>query len=437
MRWIERNGDASLSQGTRQPSTIEEVDTGDKNASDSEGHGTGVDHSGECSLERLEEGMNSSQNQLDQTQVEPGEIIINGRTYAQSMDAHQAMICALGTGLDRKAERSELRNEMKSLHSRYYPHDFKKPAASAPHRTSTGQSTTTRRRNHEVEEDMPAPKKKKSNRSTSLGSGLVTQKSHTVKSSAPTPMQPPKQKTGGNNNQGSVIPNTKPADILQTPSPVTKGPAPSKIHTDPSTAGKTPARLPQTFISPLSQPAQTSARKTPASSQTQAMTSSSSEARYHQQSPGLSSSSTSSVDDDQPSYEEEDDDEDDYEDKRRKNKATQHRRPSAKPANKTSSAKRGQNKKNGSWSEGEYKALWRLLLARRDLESSNENLDILKDERLMQHMSLQLAEEGIFRSKNACKNFWNRYGREWSKFEERVGGVSNRSLTTSAQTKRK
>jgi hypothetical protein len=511
---VERLGDISREQAVRQPSSMEKTESEDENPSESEGLDTealypggafsstaqtasmtqsssnplapgvnaisglpqyGTQYVGheddslltwetmstaDCNdksiIDKPGGDINSNHDQFDQAHLEPGERIIYGMSYSQSMDAYQTNICALGTGLDGRAERSELRKAMRSFHLRFFPHDFKKPPASTLHNTSAGQSATKRARDDEAANKMHAAKRKKSIRAKSLDSGLAIQTSHAVKSSARSSKQPTKQKAGGIDNQGSAIPNSHLKDVLQPPSDFqeatsridpkasalddgairTKGRAGSKMQNRLLKTGRTPARPPQTAISPSSLPSQPSARRTPVSTHTQP-TSSSSDARFCQHTHSISSSSTSSVVDNQPSYDEEDDDEDEYEEKRSQKKSAQNRGSSSNLNKKRASAKGGASKKNSSWTEEEYKALWRLLVARRDLEKANEKMNVLKDEKLMELMSLQLAEKGIFRSKNACKNYWNRFGRERSKFEERVGGVTNRSLTTSAQTRRR
>jgi hypothetical protein len=323
-------------------------------------------------------------------------------TIDECMNTFRAVIDAVGRGPEGQAERSQLRKERKDLYTKFYPNDFRKPQISAP-------QSTKRSSDHDASQYVPAAKKKKA---TATSTGQTVSGSSNPDTSTYFLMK----KKHGNTGQASASPSPELTDHLDTLSSIDKEwtALPSSSHT--------------------------SARKSSVNSRSLSMHSPGmSDTHFNQQSRMSSSPTTScAADEDHEGYEEGDeDDSDDWKETRTKRKVSSTKRSASTSTSKKATSHGASNKKNSSWTDEEFQALWRLLAARRALEASDESMDVLKDERLMAHMSEQLADEGIYRSKNACKNFWNRYGREWSKFEERVGNIINRSLTTSAQNKRR
>ncbi|KAE9379283.1 hypothetical protein N431DRAFT_326948 [Stipitochalara longipes BDJ] len=89
-----------------------------------------------------------------------------------------------------------------------------------------------------------------------------------------------------------------------------------------------------------------------------------------------------------------------------------------------------------TWPKSEGDALNRLLRARRDFERTN-NITPLRDEKLFGLLSEQLNQvtrREKPRTKNACKNFWNRYGRHYYDCDERGDTKRSNSKVTSAQS---
>jgi hypothetical protein len=453
----EREDQTGLNRTANRLSPIPELGHNEELVNEGRQHTTDTDGTSEMTHSG-EQNINDTRCNYDDEPLDPHERRINGMTYAQCMDSHQAMICALGTGLDGRAERSELRKAMMSLHSLYFPADFSKSPLLVQQKLSPSRTVMKRARDHEVNQSVsgsfPASKKKKLSSAARPCSALVTEQTHSGTGNSHTPMHLPKQKihSTAKHNTARLYPRetvyVSRNAHLHTPPPTIKRRVASKNCGKFPTSGRRPAHTPQTFLSTSSSPSHSTAKNATLDPQNRSTASSiMSGPLFRQQSPCLSSSSTTSSDVDNycKAHEEGDEDEDVYEERRPKKQSPTHRRPLSNQTSSSSgsmgprkvSSQGASNKKNGSWSDKEYKALWRLLVARRELEAKDEDLTVLKDERLMVHMSMQLAEEGIFRSKNACKNFWNRYGREWSKFEERVGGFTNRCLTTSAQSKKK
>ena len=101
---------------------------------------------------------------------------------------------------------------------------------------------------------------------------------------------------------------------------------------------------------------------------------------------------------------------------------------------KKKSLKQSSRTKKGSYSDAEYKALHQLLKDRRGLERQ-QSLSPLRDVPFWTLMSQGMNKYGFDRSVNSCRMFWNRFGRAWSGFEERVNPTG--SLVTSAQGPKK
>jgi len=95
--------------------------------------------------------------------------------------------------------------------------------------------------------------------------------------------------------------------------------------------------------------------------------------------------------------------------------------------------------KKDKWSEEEDRALIELMVAQREYETNNKipPNKWLKDVKLYAKISSQLAERGVFRSGNACKNQWNRATRQKSGFEERPDNGTTRSKICSEQRTKK
>jgi len=112
--------------------------------------------------------------------------------------------------------------------------------------------------------------------------------------------------------------------------------------------------------------------------------------------------------------------------------------PSQAPARSKAVAPRG-NIKKGRWADDEEQVLINLMIAQREWEIANNvpPKKWLKDVRLYEKMSRQLAEVGIERSSAACKNQWNRSAREKSGFDERPDNGTTRSLVCSEQKPKK
>jgi hypothetical protein len=79
------------------------------------------------------------------------------------------------------------------------------------------------------------------------------------------------------------------------------------------------------------------------------------------------------------------------------------------------------------------------MVAQRNWETENKvpPNKWLKDVKLYAKISSQLAERGIRRSGNACKNQWNRAGRQKSGFEERPDNGTARAKICSEQKTKK
>lgn len=94
-----------------------------------------------------------------------------------------------------------------------------------------------------------------------------------------------------------------------------------------------------------------------------------------------------------------------------------------------------QSQRAGAYSEEEHNALTACMQNLRQDEARRGIPDKmkLKDTKLYARMEREMRERGYDRSANSCKNYWNRYGRSQSGFEERVGIIKNASLVTSAQ----
>jgi hypothetical protein len=114
------------------------------------------------------------------------------------------------------------------------------------------------------------------------------------------------------------------------------------------------------------------------------------------------------------------------------------KQPSQVPARSKADAPRG-NIKKGRWADDEEQVLIDLMIAQREWEVANNvpPKKWLKDVKLYEKMSRQLADEGIERSSAACKNQWNRSAREKSGFDERPNNGTTRSLVCSEQKPRK
>lgn len=95
--------------------------------------------------------------------------------------------------------------------------------------------------------------------------------------------------------------------------------------------------------------------------------------------------------------------------------------------------------KKGKWEEDEEQILIDLMIAQRKWEVANSipPKKWLKDVKLYEKISGQLADVGITRSSAACKNQWNRSARGKSGFDERPDNGGTRSLVCSEQRPRK
>jgi hypothetical protein len=131
-------------------------------------------------------------------------------------------------------------------------------------------------------------------------------------------------------------------------------------------------------------------------------------------------------------YDTDDESADDESPPTKKLKAT---KPTKKSAGKSPAKPR-----NGPWVDEEHHAITTLVQERRQQEQSFD-MKPLRDMNLWNLISEQLAQHyGIMRGGTACKNYWNRFGRVRSGFEERgaLPRGQKRSLVTSAQgTKKK
>lgn len=89
----------------------------------------------------------------------------------------------------------------------------------------------------------------------------------------------------------------------------------------------------------------------------------------------------------------------------------------------------------GAFSPAEHNALHGLIVNLRVDEQNRglEEKDRLKDTKLYAKLSTQMNGLGYNRSAGSCKNYWNRYGRALSGYDERIGKIKNTSLVTSAQ----
>lgn len=86
------------------------------------------------------------------------------------------------------------------------------------------------------------------------------------------------------------------------------------------------------------------------------------------------------------------------------------------------------NRRTQGWSNTELQALITLVTAHRNAPArpNGQAAVILHDVRLFELMSHQLAAQGIHRSAGACKNEWNRRGRQLS-------GIDNRKIANPSQ----
>jgi hypothetical protein len=98
----------------------------------------------------------------------------------------------------------------------------------------------------------------------------------------------------------------------------------------------------------------------------------------------------------------------------------------ATPANPTHAA--AASRRSKPWSHAEIQALIALMAAHRNppVGPNGRKPEILHDVRLFELMSRQLALQGIDRSAGACKNEWNRRGRQ-------VSGIDNRKIPNPKQ----
>jgi hypothetical protein len=90
-------------------------------------------------------------------------------------------------------------------------------------------------------------------------------------------------------------------------------------------------------------------------------------------------------------------------------------------------------KKGNSWSDKEYAAIYHELRALRTLEARRgiSRTRGLRDVALWTHISIALEHHQVHRSASACKNFWSRYGRVRSGYDERA--IPTTQLATSLQ----
>ena len=90
--------------------------------------------------------------------------------------------------------------------------------------------------------------------------------------------------------------------------------------------------------------------------------------------------------------------------------------------------------KKKEWNKEEYTAIETALRALRAEEASRgvSGLKGVRDIKLWTRISKELGQQGINRSYSACKNYWSRYGRVRSKFDERAIPIPGQ-LATSLQ----
>lgn len=109
--------------------------------------------------------------------------------------------------------------------------------------------------------------------------------------------------------------------------------------------------------------------------------------------------------------------------------------PDPREAN-NSAADKPSRKKGQSWSPEEGAALHQLVVEQQELEK-RLGLNPLRDERLFEKLAPQLQQRmganGKSRSPLACKNYWNRVGRERFNCENRGGTKRSDTLATSVQ----
>jgi hypothetical protein len=91
-------------------------------------------------------------------------------------------------------------------------------------------------------------------------------------------------------------------------------------------------------------------------------------------------------------------------------------------------------KKGGSWSDEEHAAIEHAL---RELRANEASRGItgtkgIRDVALWSHISTELEGHSVTRSPSACKNYWSRYGRVRSGFDERAIPIPGQ-LATSLQ----
>ncbi|KAH8602476.1 hypothetical protein B0O99DRAFT_735873 [Bisporella sp. PMI_857] len=87
----------------------------------------------------------------------------------------------------------------------------------------------------------------------------------------------------------------------------------------------------------------------------------------------------------------------------------------------------------GTWTEEEFRAIWMVVKAIRDHERKRgvTKRDALKDVRLWTAVAKRLKKVfKIVKGFNACKSWWNRYGRRESQFDERVDPDQTRMVTS-------
>ena len=76
--------------------------------------------------------------------------------------------------------------------------------------------------------------------------------------------------------------------------------------------------------------------------------------------------------------------------------------------------------KNPSWSPREHDVLYELLKEFRKYEKLNSVKSPLRDTKLWAVMSEKLKSYDILRTPMSCKNYWSRYGRAITEFDERA-----------------
>lgn len=108
--------------------------------------------------------------------------------------------------------------------------------------------------------------------------------------------------------------------------------------------------------------------------------------------------------------------------------------PPSKKAKREIKTSKDAKPKEGKWSDAEHDAVHQLLRAQRAREAADGS-NPLRDDNLWTGISVALSNMGFNRTKNACRMYWNRYGRSQSGYDERV--TKTGSLVTSSQNKKK